>query len=56
MYMADTHRTHSQPTGPLPPPSYKELVQLHDKYAGQGLVIMAFPCNQVSVRVWGYIP
>ena len=28
--------------------NYKELVALHKKYADQGLVIMAFPCNQVG--------
>lgn len=32
--------------------NYKELVQLHKTYADQGLVIMAFPCNQVNT-IWG---
>jgi glutathione peroxidase len=27
-------------------PQYKELEALHDKYASQGLAILAFPCNQ----------
>ncbi len=26
--------------------NYTELVQLHDKYKDQGLLIMGFPCNQ----------
>lgn len=26
----------------------QELVDLHNKYNGQGLEIVAFPCNQVS--------
>ena len=34
--------------------NYSELVALHDKYAAQGLEIVAFPCNQVR-RVLGSV-
>ena len=27
-------------------PQYKELQALHEKYSGEGLVILGFPCNQ----------
>ncbi len=27
-------------------PQYKGLEELHRKYAGRGLIVMAFPCNQ----------
>jgi glutathione peroxidase len=27
-------------------PQYKGLQELHEKYAGQGLVVLGFPCNQ----------
>jgi glutathione peroxidase len=27
-------------------PQYKQLQQLHDKYADQGLAVLGFPCNQ----------
>lgn len=30
----------------MTPQNYKEFVVLKDKYAAQGLEIMAFPCNQ----------
>ena len=29
-------------------PQYKELAELDSKYKSKGLVILGFPCNQVS--------
>ena len=29
-------------------PQYKELAELDNKYKSKGLVILGFPCNQVS--------
>lgn len=33
-------------------PALQDFAALKEKYADKGLVIMAFPCNQVSSRVW----
>jgi glutathione peroxidase-family protein len=33
--------------------NYAELVSLHDKYAAQGLEIVAFPCNQFGAQEKG---
>jgi hypothetical protein len=36
----------------LTPTNYKELAELHDKYAeSKGLRILAFPCNQFNSQV-----
>jgi glutathione peroxidase-family protein len=36
----------------LTPTNYKELAELHDKYAeSKGLRILAFPCNQFNGQV-----
>lgn len=31
-------------------PQYEQLQQLHEKYADQGLAILAFPCNQFGAQ------
>ena len=36
--------------------NYQELAQLYDKYSGQGLEILAFPCNQFGGQEPGSAP
>lgn len=31
-------------------PQYEQLQALHEKYAGQGLVVLGFPCNQFGAQ------
>uniref|UniRef100_A0A7C4LJ46 Glutathione peroxidase n=1 Tax=Schlesneria paludicola TaxID=360056 RepID=A0A7C4LJ46_9PLAN len=31
-------------------PQYRQLQELHEKYAGQGLAVLGFPCNQFGAQ------